>query len=123
MEPTTHRWPTHWSPVSCRMVRESAKLWRAPDPVPDPAPEPSLETRCSTAIAARYLGVSRRHVELLIHAGTLQAWDVRMPGASRARYVVTLASVRELLAERHRNTRTENTASGNPPDSTPGRRR
>lgn len=64
-----------------------------------------LETRCSTAIAARYLGVTRRHVELLIRSGALDAWDVRMPGAKRARWSVTLASVRVLLIARHRKTR------------------
>ena len=70
-----------------------------------------LETRCSTALAARYLGVTRRHVEKLVTDGALDAWDVRRPRAKRARWSVALASVRLLLAERHRNTRTENTAT------------
>lgn len=32
----------------------------------------SLEARCSTQIATRYLGCSRRHVEKLINAGELE---------------------------------------------------
>ena len=67
----------------------------------------SLETRCSTAIAARYLGVSRRHIEKLIRVGAIVAWDVRLPGAKRARFSVLAASIRVLLDERKRNTRTE----------------
>ena len=67
----------------------------------------TLETRVSTATAARYLGVTRRHVEKLVNAGALDAWDVRLPGAKRARWSVALSSVRLLLLARHRNTRTE----------------
>ena len=65
----------------------------------DPA---ALETRCSTAMAARYLGCTRRHVEKLIAAGALDVWDVSLPGAKRARFSVLLASVRVLLIARHR---------------------
>ena len=32
----------------------------------------TLETRVSTALAARYMGVTRRHVEPLIHRGALE---------------------------------------------------
>jgi excisionase family DNA binding protein len=73
---------------------------------PNVAPD-SLETRCSTRIAAKYLGVTRRHVEKLISVGALLAWDVRLPGAKRARWSVTVSSVRLLLLERMKNTRTE----------------
>lgn len=59
----------------------------------------ALETRVGTAMAARYLGCTRRHVQHLIDAGSLVAWDVRMPGATRAHFVVTLASIRVLLLE------------------------
>jgi len=62
------------------------------------APIDTLETRCSTPIAARYLDTTRRHIERLIAANVLEAWDVRMPGARRARWSVSLASVRLLLA-------------------------
>lgn len=67
----------------------------------------ALETRMGTALAARYLGVTRRHVEKLVRDGVLVAWDLRRPGATRAHYVVSLASVRELLLERVRKERTE----------------
>lgn len=66
-----------------------------------------LETRCSTAIAAKYLGCTRRHVEAMIQRGALTAWDIRAPGAKRARFVVAVSSVRVLLADRHINTRTK----------------
>lgn len=74
----------------------------------------ALATRCSTAIAARYLGVTRRHVEKLIATGALDAWDVRLPGAKRARWSVLVSSVRVLLHERARNTRTEDASRPNP---------
>jgi hypothetical protein len=61
-----------------------------------------LETRVSTATAACYLGCTRRHVEHLIGAGAPAAWDIRAPGARRARWSVTLASIRLVLAKRHR---------------------
>jgi excisionase family DNA binding protein len=67
----------------------------------------ALEVRISTREAAKFLGVTRRHVEKLIHAGELPTWDVRQRGAGRARFVVTLASVRVFLEERRRITRTE----------------
>lgn len=73
-----------------------------------------LEPRMSTALAGRYLGVTRRHVEKLIHAGALEAWDVRLPGAKRARWSVTAASVRKLLCERNRFSRTEAPTKPNP---------
>lgn len=69
----------------------------------------TLERRFSTAQAAIFLGSSRRHVENLINAGALVAWDIRLPGAKRARWSVTEASIRELLRARQRNTRTEDT--------------
>jgi len=73
-----------------------------------------LETRCSTAVAARFLGCTRRHVEKLIQAGALEAWDIRRPGAKRARWCVTVSSIRVLLRERVRNTRTEDARRPNP---------
>lgn len=79
----------------------------------------SLETRCSTAIAAKYLGTTRRHVERLVAAGALAAWDVRLPGAKRARWSVLLSSVRLLLTERHRNTRTEDPRTTRTPSPRP----
>lgn len=66
-----------------------------------------LERRIGTREAAKFLGVTRRHVEKLIRTGELPAWDVRQRGARRARFVVTLASVRVFLEERRRITRTE----------------
>lgn len=69
--------------------------------------EPDLETRISTAIAARFLGTTRRHVERLIAAKALDAWDVRLPGAKRARFAVLKSAVRALLDARKINTRLE----------------
>jgi hypothetical protein len=62
----------------------------------------ALEPRFSTANAAKFLGCTVRHVEHLIEAGVLDAWDIRLPGAKRARWSVPVASVRVLLAEIHR---------------------
>jgi hypothetical protein len=63
----------------------------------------ALVPRCSTAVAAKYIGCTARHVEKLIRAGVLESWDVRAPGAQRARHSVVVASVKALLAERYRN--------------------
>src|SRR5690606_22847703 len=91
------------APAADRHDADRAGRWKeAPEMSAD-----ALEARCSTAIAARYLGCTRRHVEKLITAGALEAWDVRLPGAKRARWSVAVASVRVLLLARHRNTRTE----------------
>ena len=60
-----------------------------------------LETRTSVAIAARYLGVSTRHVLHLIESRALDAWDVRRPGAKRATYSVAASSIRFLLETRY----------------------
>lgn len=62
----------------------------------------ALVPRCSTAIAARYIGCTRRHVDALIAGGVLEAWDVRAPGAKRARWSVVVSSLRVLMRERHR---------------------
>jgi len=86
-----------------------------------PDPLDALEARCSTAIAARYLGATRRHVEKLIDRGALRAWDVRSPGAKRARLVVSVSSIRVLLRERHRNTRTEDHEAAPAIDTTAAR--
>jgi excisionase family DNA binding protein len=63
----------------------------------------ALVPRCSTATAAKYLGCSARFVEKLIRAGALDAWDVRSPGAKRARYAVVVASIRAFLEDRHQS--------------------
>jgi len=84
----------------------------------------TVETRIGTSTAAKYLGCTTRHVESLIRDGTLEAWDVRREGKARARWSVTLASVRYLLARRYTNMRTERTDAGGTPkpaDSTPRR--
>jgi excisionase family DNA binding protein len=60
-----------------------------------------LEARCGVAFAARYLGVSSRHVLYLIASGAIEAWDVRRPGAKRARYAVSVSSIRSLLVGRY----------------------
>lgn len=69
----------------------------------------ALETRFGTARCARYLGITRRAVQSLIRSGALEAWDLRSPGSSRARWTVTEASVRKLLEARHRYWRTDGT--------------
>ncbi|HTO48148.1 MAG TPA: excisionase family DNA-binding protein [Burkholderiales bacterium] len=83
----------------------------------------ALETRVSTAIAARYLGVTRRHVEALIRSGALPAWDVRRPGARRARFVVSAASIRVLLLERHHKVWLEEPKAGARPSAARARLR
>jgi excisionase family DNA binding protein len=60
-----------------------------------------LETRCGVTLAARYLGVSRRHIHHLITSGAIEAWDVRRPGARRATYAVCVSSIRIFLFGRY----------------------
>ena len=69
----------------------------------------ALERRLSVAQTARYLGATPRHVQKLIRAGVLPAWDIRSPGSQRARYSVSESSVRKLLADSFRVKRTERT--------------
>lgn len=59
-----------------------------------------LQRRVSTKLAAKYLGVSVRQVQQFIHAGLLDAADMRAEGAKRASFSVTVASVRRLLVAR-----------------------
>ncbi len=64
-----------------------------------------LETRCSLAIAARYLGTTRRDILNRVHSRELRAWDMRAEGAKRPHYVVCVSSIRELLEARELNRR------------------
>jgi hypothetical protein len=62
--------------------------------------DPLMQRRVSTKVASLYLGCSVRHVEDLVHEGELDAIDFRSPGAERAAYGVTVASLRRYLAIR-----------------------
>jgi hypothetical protein len=75
---------------------------------------PHLEHRCSTAQTAKYLGSSVRHVQNLIAADALEAKDIRTPGAKRARWSVSLASIRCLVpgAEQKNEKDTHRTPAG-----------
>lgn len=68
---------------------------------PDRASQPDdLAPRISTGRAAKYLGVSTRHIQKLIDCKLLAAWDVSLPGSKRPRYAVREDDVRRLLVAR-----------------------
>ena len=81
---------------------------------PNPMPE------CSTAVAAALLGVPRKRVERLIKRGVLAGADVRKPGARRARWAVSVASLRELVQARRELaslTRPDRDSFASPPEA------
>ena len=61
---------------------------------------PTPERRIGTRLAATYIGTTQKHVVRLIQARALDGVDVRLPGASRPTWAVTLGSVRRFLAAR-----------------------
>jgi len=60
----------------------------------------ALERRIGTKLAARYIGATPKHVIRLVRARVLDGVDVRLPGAGRPTWAITLSSVRRFLAER-----------------------
>jgi hypothetical protein len=58
------------------------------------------EERVPASVAARLLGVSRKHVIALGRDDLLDLADLRLPGEPRATWSVSLASIRELVQAR-----------------------
>lgn len=71
-----------------------------------------LQRRISVAAAAKFLGCSGRHVRDLAQADALDAIDVAKPGSSRATWAVSVASLRQFIAERERASKVNNGDNG-----------
>jgi hypothetical protein len=70
-----------------------------------------LGRRVSTGAAARVLGCTRAHVLALAECGELEATDIRLPGKSRPRWVISTSSIYAFLGRRGEKEEIEETAA------------